>query len=58
MLPFFLTINVDHINEKLFKPVFEVLITKFSSKQEFATLNKLSVEVGIDIIKRNAKLHA
>ena len=58
MLPFFLTINVQYINEQLFKPVFEILITKYTSKAEFGTLTKLSVEIGIDIIKRNAKNHA
>jgi hypothetical protein len=58
MLPYFLTINIDSINEPLFKPVFSLLTIKFTSKVEFGTLTKLCVEVGINIIKRNAKEHA
>ena len=43
MLPFFLGLNMDHIGETLFKPVFSLLTTKFTSKEEFGTLTKLCV---------------
>lgn len=55
ILPYFLEINIEHINEKLFKPIFYLLSTKFTSKEEFGTLNRMSVDIGIDIIKRNAE---
>jgi hypothetical protein len=58
MFPFFLTINIDYINENLYKPIFELLILKFTAKENFGTLTKLSVEVGISIIKKNAHEHA
>ena len=58
MLPYFLEINLDHINEELFKPIFQLLVVKFTSKEEFGTLNNMSVDIGITIIKRNAKEHA
>ena len=58
MLPYFLDLNIEHINEALFKPVFSLLTIKFTSKEEFGTLTKKCVEIGIDIIKRNAKKHA
>jgi len=58
MLPYFLDLNIDHINEALFQPVFSLLTIKFTSKEEIGTLTKKCVEVGIDIIKRNAKKHA
>lgn len=35
-----------------------MLVTKFTSKVEFGTLNKMSLDVGINIIKRYAHNYA
>lgn len=48
---------MEHITPQLFKPIFYLLSTKFTSKEEFRTLNRMSVDVGIDIIKRKAEKH-
>lgn len=58
MFPYFLGLNIDSIKESLFKPIFELLVTKFTAKGEYPTLSKLSLDVGIEIIKKNAQRHA
>lgn len=58
MFPYFLTINQDYINEALYRPIFELLVLKFTAKEDFGTLSKLSLEIGISIIKKRAAEHA
>ena len=38
----------------MFKPIFELLIMKYTAIEEYVTLSRLSVDIGILIIKKYA----
>ena len=52
--PYFLTLNIDFIEEQFLKPIFDLLVMHYSSNPHHMTLSKLSIEVGIEIIKKYA----
>lgn len=51
----FLTINLDYIPRDYFEPIFELLITRYTTNEELVTLMKVSLEAGISIIKKYGK---
>lgn len=53
-MPYFLSLNLEIIPEKYLHKVFEILVMKFTANEDFATLSKMSVDTGIDIIKQHA----
>lgn len=53
-LPYFLSLNLDIIPEKFLHKIFEILVLKYTANEEYATLSRLSVDIGIDIIKKYA----
>ena len=51
----FLTINLDFVPREFFEPVFELLITRYTTNEELVTLMKVSLDAGISILKKYGK---
>ena len=56
--PYFLTLNIDYIQEEFLKPIFDLLVMHYSSNPHHATLSKQSLEIGIEVIKKYAPKHS
>lgn len=50
--PKFLMVNLEWIPMEYMDQIFELLVTRYSANEELATLSKLSLEAGINIIKK------
>ena len=46
-LPYFLSLNIDKFPDRYLHRIFEVLVLKYSSNEEYATICRLAVEIGI-----------
>ena len=56
-LPEFLSLNVDKFPDKYLHRIFEILVLRYTANEDYATLSKMSVDVGITIIKKYAPTH-
>lgn len=57
-LPYYLSLNIDNIPIDFLDKIFEILVLKYTANDEYATLSRMSLDIGIDIIKKYAPKHA